>query len=1283
MKFTIQALILILFFAVAGAGQVTDKDKDSSTAVVVGVKGVCLARDNENSESYRLKKKDLLWPGQQLQCAAKSSVKIAFRISAVQREITTSPPDWYLIPYPAVLVSKPIGLRLAGRAKGHADLQSGFTNTASVETSRNITAITRQPNDAFVLADLFWRGRQKYFLIVAASETPGINDHLPFTKIDAEKVSQGLSAVGYQKLDILDGQNATKKNFVSALKRIQSLPPNATVIVYYSGHAFADASKSDLSLQLFGRTQFGDEQGLAVNEIVRTARGETYRGELAIILDTCYSGQAVLTSKLSLKEAAGTAILTSSSDYQASYSVRLPDGVEMSVFTYFFLQALGDDWEEADTDHDGVIFYADVKRYINQQLLRTSAIPQLMEPQLSDNSNAWVAFNPRRARNSQTPTISALLSIQLRELQDPETTMSGLSNSNRDNADSYIQALMAIQDDKFDQAERLLTRAESERRVSIATVYWAHAVVRRRINDMVGARFWLEKALAATTVRNIDLMLAAASANGHVGNWARQRELMTAILEPPGNDDNNETIAAALFLSAFFDIFEGNPSEADRYVKRLKAVKPELLTNAITSAGPDFVEIMSEILSNNRDKAKHKIAEIRASLPMREISERENIKNLSDNLEKVFGLAEPRTLQTEITKAQLNTWATLLTNQDVPGVVSFLRNIIDSPWDRRTMVDSINSKEVGDLLDDTVAVANRLQFRNRRITTENQKFTNNDHQSVISRSGMLTAAADMYVARSDNSQAENLYKEVLQLTSQEIGAEETMIVAVMRLADLYVDNQRYGEAESLFLENITRVSASLGQQNVGVWSLYLRLGQVYERANRLEDAEKNYRFLVGITETKPNNIFGISSKETLAKTVFALGKYEEAVSLFEQVIRELELLEKHGQDWAADSLCEDYFIQGKSFYFLGRYGEAQIWLEKSYQLGLTRSPINLSDQFTTLLWQWATSMQTKKPTEAARSYQELIQLVRDNLARPEPDDRLGATLQDSGETFADWNELEKAEEVLRLANAIEKKRYGEDSLENADSLSTLGKLDFARGRYRTAISYYAAAKNIYEKRSPSPAVEVSYMLYMIGNANYLRLDFEQARSILKEAVRLLTQTPESSYGDNYSRELLAKVDILLGDFADAEKIANALLLEAQRSQPFDADGILSACLKLTSIARLRGLRDEADNLLKQSLKAASKIDQTELAEWPELDYERGMIAVMHDRPKEAAGFLRTAVQKAEKNRIDQPFLIECLESYGAIRAKMQKTQEAESIKARVRQIREALAAEREPMSRQH
>ncbi|HEV7682539.1 MAG TPA: tetratricopeptide repeat protein [Pyrinomonadaceae bacterium] len=297
------------------------------------------------------------------------------------------------------------------------------------------------------------------------------------------------------------------------------------------------------------------------------------------------------------------------------------------------------------------------------------------------------------------------------------------------------------------------------------------------------------------------------------------------------------------------------------------------------------------------------------------------------------------------------------------------------------------------------------------------------------------------------------------------------------------------------------------------------------------------------------------------------------------------------------------------------------------------------------------------------------------MNKPNPNESIGSDFQDYASQFRGSEEYAKAEELLRLALAVQEKAYGTQSLETGNVWSLLGDLDIARGQYRNAIVSLKTAQSIYEKQSPVPMFELSYAQYKIGLANYSRLDFEEARLHLTRSAELLQQARDS---DNFARRELGRVERMSGQLEAAKEIMKSVLYEREKATPPDPSGLFFALLELTSISCLQGNSEEVTQWFTRAQKASAAVDPVEIRDhWGLWDHERGMAALRQKKTNEAAELLRVAVEKGEKNpNADPPLLIEYMDDYARVLRKRGKDKEAVIIEQRAKQVREGLKSEK-------
>ena len=339
--------------------------------------------------------------------------------------------------------------------------------------------------------DLFryWSQRKKYFLVIAVNQTDVPKTELPFAQVDGQRVVEALTVLGYQPVDpahpILTGKDASASAIMASLDEARKKEEEATLVVYYTGHGAV--GPKDLWLQTAGQVKVGDGQGIKVSDLVvqvrQRAAGKAFEGELVLILDACYSGQGILSQGLNLGDAGKrTTILTSSTDIQESFSLNHDNLPKMSAFTYTLLQGAGPDWSEADSDHDGVLRWDELKLYAINQLLgfkKGGALAQPMKPDMFSNySEGFLAYRRDQVRVWRSSLRTFFLAQETNEKIAADLQSAGTNSQNTpavpkeaqllaehlepDPEDYYTQGIKATTENQFEKARTLFVKATTQ-----------------------------------------------------------------------------------------------------------------------------------------------------------------------------------------------------------------------------------------------------------------------------------------------------------------------------------------------------------------------------------------------------------------------------------------------------------------------------------------------------------------------------------------------------------------------------------------------------------------------------------------------------------------------------------------------------------------------------------------------------------------------------------------------------------------------------------------------------
>jgi len=329
------------------------------------------------------------------------------------------------------------------------------------------------------IADVYWKAKRKYLIVVTATKVANPAANLLFSKVDGQVVAERFERFGYKVLSVTSGEEVTRDNLTHVLQNIGA-SSDAIVVVYYTGHAFP--ADSDLWLQLYGKF-WGSGYGMSMSHLITEVR-RGFEGALVLIVDSCFSGESTQID-LPLKSLKNTIIVTSSDKSQES--TILTDG-SASAFSHFVVRALSDDWEKADIYPDGILEYSEFEGYLTIQLANAKIeglINIEMKPRFLNNSpGIFLAFDEKKVRDWNTlprqllkahPVIAALYEeINLREKSEL-IAKSGPSKGRPSSAEvkaiapllnngsgQFLNGLTAIIEGRFDDAIYLLKDFEGK-----------------------------------------------------------------------------------------------------------------------------------------------------------------------------------------------------------------------------------------------------------------------------------------------------------------------------------------------------------------------------------------------------------------------------------------------------------------------------------------------------------------------------------------------------------------------------------------------------------------------------------------------------------------------------------------------------------------------------------------------------------------------------------------------------------------------------------------------------
>ncbi|WP_437310773.1 caspase family protein [Sorangium sp. So ce388] len=247
----------------------------------------------------------------------------------------------------------------------------------------------------------------------------GVGGDLPVTASDAEDLAALLrdpTRAGYPKdqVDVLTGPRATRAGILAALDRLALRTlgdPDATAIVYYSGHGGRFGPSADMAryhLLPHGWDEARrDETGVSGEELTARIRAVPAK-RLLVLLDCCHAAglprpkdgagfaKAGLPEIDGLRSGAGQIVLTSCRGDEKSY---IRHGAPNSVFTACLIEAL----EGKAPSYFGFTWALDVVSYLLREVPGRAPAPQHPVLSWADRTESFTLCRVPAAKSAATP----------------------------------------------------------------------------------------------------------------------------------------------------------------------------------------------------------------------------------------------------------------------------------------------------------------------------------------------------------------------------------------------------------------------------------------------------------------------------------------------------------------------------------------------------------------------------------------------------------------------------------------------------------------------------------------------------------------------------------------------------------------------------------------------------------------------------------------------------------------------------------------------------------------
>jgi tetratricopeptide (TPR) repeat protein len=1145
-------------------------------------------------------------------------------------------------------------------------------------------------------------------LTVAASQTAGQDTNLLYAKVDGTKVSDVLLAKGYKELATLEHKTATRENFIESLKRIRTLKENGLVVVYYSGHGAIDLDGRDLWLQLYGQKYFGESQGLAVSELIRTARGGTYKGELVVIIDACYSGQGAWTKSLNLNEVENTLIFASSSRTQRSLPIDVSPGETMSAFTYYLLKGVTDDWEIVDERQQGIILYEDLRTYIevklNELLVQNGDPENRMVPEISGQpGKIWAAFDPNKARNlqsllrqaigfrnylgSQIPSL--LQKGQLQTLSPPVISPQARALAQRvpPTADPYTKALQAIAEERHPEALRLLDEAEKIGSAELADIYQARGNAMIYLGRFIEGKDWYEKALRANRRENPELLEEAAMVFFMLSDLEGVEVLLKqAVNIRDRTSTGTSAVAGSLMYLSMVEFLQGKFKEAESSLNRLQLIDPKVLDaeEPGSSLMPVFLLVIIKFIQGEIGEAERLATQFELAASKLE----------RDDPLRITALLVLALIYTESgNKAEVQTralqfvesWEQVINKKNseqlsiyigfVVGISTCINSVLGSSSELAMRVKVLSGRSL-DLIrtqsgpSSPAYALGLFTLGNAYATTENNvqaesllldaiKIAETAFGRTNALTGMMYASLGrVYVALRKYSEAERALQKALTIAESTTGRTSFLsLMAVEGFAYLYEHQQKYDDAVRQY-KRVVEISSSIWRNQAMSSAGIENIAAIREKQKQYSEAEALYKQALDAKERtwgkQDQELVSILNR--LGSLYFTQQKFREAESV---LLRALSILERNKSP-EVESLYKSLLWLSEVYLARRDFAEANKFAKRFDEVGQNLPRYAQRDSLANVLTQLATNyVEQQRAADAHRLYQHLLILYKNETDNLRP--VVAVHLYNVGQFYKTHGEYEMSEKLFQRALFIDEKTLGVNDVQVAIDLEALAHLYRRMKKYTEAAALYERSIPIREIAGDGSRLAITLRNYGLLYIELNRYDQAQAPFARALSIWDSMSNPDSEELAECLAFLADITYVTKRDFTEAESlIRRAISIDEQvvKNRRLLAEDIRT----LANIYRFQGKYNEAEDALKRARDILRNDYSAAEPATSKLQFNLVLVYRSQGKYKQAELILQQTLQR-QRASSEQSELVVWLEHYASALQYMKREREALEVAA--------------------
>ena len=445
----------------------------------------------------------------------------------------------------------------------------------------------------------------------------------------------------------------------------------------------------------------------------------------------------------------------------------------------------------------------------------------------------------------------------------------------------------------------------------------------------------------------------------------------------------------------------------------------------------------------------------------------------------------------------------------------------------------------------------------------------------------LNNLASIYFGEAKYGEAEPLYRRVLEIREQVLGANHPDVAQTLNSLGLVLQNEgSYDDAERIHKRALAIREQALGANHPLVAQTLSNLGGVYNLQGRSAQAEGLFERALAIRE----QAFGANSREvayslgSVGNVYRIRGRYAEAEALLQRalVILERELGANHLD------VAQALHNLGLVFANEAKYAEA----EALYKRSLAIREHALGESHPQVAWSLrnlgGVHQSQGKYEEAETLYKRALAIRERVLGEGHPD--IASDLNSLAFLYGAEGKYAEAERLYKRALGIQEQRFGPNHPALAATLNDFGLAYMHQSRYAEAEGLFQRSLAIKEQVFGATHPDLAPTLNNLGLTYQQKGKHEEAEPLLKRSLAIR----EQALGMNHpyvARTLssLVKLYIAQRKYVEAESLARRQLAITEQAFGANHPEVAYALNNIAKVAQGQGKHAEAEGLYKHSL----------------------------------------------------------------------------------------------------